>query len=128
MRWRRSARCCRPGPWCIRDGRRITVDAADIVPGDVVPLQAGDKIAADLRLLQAKGLRIEEAALTGESVPVEKTTGPAALTDAVLADRRSMAYSGTLVTAGQGLGVVTATGARNRARPDQHPGGATSSS
>ncbi len=98
-----------PRTMVIRDGRRVTLNAAEIVPGDVMPLQAGDKVAADMRLLQAKGLRIEEAALTGESVPVEKTDRPCP-DDAVLADRRSMAYSGTLITAGQGLGLVTATG------------------
>jgi len=98
-----------PRNMVIRGGRRLTIDAADIVPGDIMPLQAGDKIAADLRILQAKGLRIEEAALTGESVPVEKTTQPCPA-DADLADRRSMGYSGTLITSGQGLGVVTATG------------------
>ena len=65
-----------PRAMVIRDGRRRTIDAADIVPGDIMPLQAGDKISADLRILQAKGLRIEEAALTGESVPVEKTHEP----------------------------------------------------
>ncbi len=99
-----------PRSMVIRDGRRLTIDATGIVSGDIMPLQAGDKIAADLRIIQAKGLRIEEAALTGESVPAEKTTAPCP-DDAVLADRRSMAYSGTLITAGQGLGVVTATGA-----------------
>ena len=100
-----------PRAMVIRDGRRRTIDAADIVPGDIMPLQAGDKISADLRILQAKSLRIEEAALTGESVPVEKTHEPCP-DDAVVADRRSMTYSGTLITAGQGLGVVTATGTR----------------
>ena len=99
-----------PRSMVIRDGRRLTIDATEIVPGDIMPLQAGDKIAADLRILQARGLRIEEAALTGESVPVEKTRGPCP-EDAILADRHSMAYSGTLIAAGQGLGVVTATGA-----------------
>ncbi len=68
-----------PKTMVIREGRRITIDAGDIVPGDIMPLQAGDKIAADLRILQAKGLRIEEAALTGESVPVEKTRDPCPL-------------------------------------------------
>ncbi|GAB0150106.1 cation-transporting P-type ATPase [Marichromatium sp. PS1] len=92
-----------------RDGRLVTVEASDLVPGDLVQLQSGDKIPADLRLLKVKGLQIEEAALTGESVPVEKDIEPLA-SDAVLADRRCMAYSGTLVTAGQGTGVVVATG------------------
>jgi len=99
-----------PHAMVIRDGRRRTIAADDLVPGDVLPLQAGDKIAADLRLVQAKNLRIDEAALTGESAPVEKTHQVCS-ESAVLADRRSMAYSGTLITAGQGLGVVTATGA-----------------
>ena len=93
----------------IRDGRRVTLDTADLVPGDILPLQAGDKIAADLRLLHAHGMRIDEAALTGESTPVDKSAHACA-EHAVLADRRPMAYSGTLVTAGQGLGVVVATG------------------
>jgi magnesium-transporting ATPase (P-type) len=99
-----------PRTMVIRDGHRTTIDAAELVPGDILPLQAGDKLAADVRLLQAKGLRIDEAALTGESVPVEKAA-TACPERAVLAERRSMAYSGTLITAGQGLGVVTATGA-----------------
>ncbi len=94
-----------------RAGHLVTLDAADLVPGDVVSLQPGDKIPADLRLLRAKGLQIDEAALTGESVPVEK--GVASLPDdTALADRRCMAYSGTLVTHGQGTGAVVATGAR----------------
>ncbi len=93
----------------LRDGRRQTVDAADLVPGDVVLLEAGDRVPADLRLLRARGLRIEEAALTGESVPVEKSVAPVAA-EAPLGDRTPLAFSGTLVAAGQGVGVVTATG------------------
>jgi magnesium-transporting ATPase (P-type) len=93
-----------------RGGRLVTVDAAQLVPGDLVQLQSGDKVPADLRLLRAKGLQIEEAPLTGESVPVDK--GVAALPPQTpLADRRCMAYSGTLVTHGQGTGIVVATGA-----------------
>lgn len=92
-----------------RDGRLVTVDATELVPGDLVTLQSGDKVPADLRLLRAKGVEIEEAALTGESVPVEKGTDPLAA-DTVLADRRCMAYSGTLVTHGQGSGIVVAIG------------------
>jgi len=92
-----------------RDGRRITVKMEELVPGDVVFLQSGDKVPADLRLFKVKDLRIEEAALTGESVPVDKSTGPVA-PDAPLGDRDSMAYSGTLVSYGQGSGVVVATG------------------
>jgi len=95
----------------LRDGERQTVDGITLVAGDVVLLEAGDKIPADLRLLQATGLQIQEAILTGESVPVEKHTRPAA-SDAPLGDRGCMAYSGTLVTSGIGRGVVVATGAQ----------------
>ncbi|WP_295540292.1 cation-transporting P-type ATPase [uncultured Thiohalocapsa sp.] len=93
-----------------RNGRLVTVDAAALVPGDLVQLQSGDKVPADLRLLRAKGLQIEEAALTGESVPVDKAVAALAA-ETPLADRRCMAYSGTLVTHGQGTGIVAATGA-----------------
>lgn len=93
----------------LRDGRRSGVDAEDLVPGDVVLLEAGDRVPADLRLLQARGLRVEESALTGESVPSLKQVEPVA-PDAPLGDRACMAYSGTLVAAGQGTGVVVATG------------------
>jgi magnesium-transporting ATPase (P-type) len=92
-----------------RDGGWVTVPAADLVPGDVVRLMPGDKVPADLRLLQAFQLRIDEAALTGESVPSSKTTEPSAV-EAGVGDRGSMAFSGTIVSAGQGRGVVTATG------------------
>ncbi|KJL41879.1 MULTISPECIES: cation-translocating P-type ATPase [Microbacterium] len=92
-----------------RDGGWVTVAAADLVPGDVVRLMPGDKVPADLRLLQANQLRIDEAALTGESVPSSKATDPVA-GDAGVGDRGSMAFSGTIVSAGQGRGVVTATG------------------
>ncbi len=92
-----------------RGGTRFSIDAADLVPGDLVLLEPGDKVPADLRLIEAKGLHAQEAILTGESVPVEKTTGPVA-EDTDLGDRKPMAFSGTLVTAGTGRGVVTATG------------------
>jgi magnesium-transporting ATPase (P-type) len=94
----------------IRDGHRLTIPAEDIVPGDIVVLEAGDRVPADLRLLRQRSLRIAEAALTGESVAVEKHVDPVA-PDAPLGDRQSMAYSGTLVTGGQGIGVAVATGA-----------------
>ncbi|MCW5771549.1 MAG: HAD-IC family P-type ATPase [Rhodospirillaceae bacterium] len=94
----------------LRGGRKATVDAADLVPGDIVLLAPGDKVPADLRLLAARGLRVDEAALTGESVPVEKTARAVAET-AILAERGSMLYAGTLVAAGQAKGVVAATGA-----------------
>ncbi len=98
-----------PRAMAMRDGHRVTADAVELVPGDLVSLQAGDKVPADLRLFQSKGLQIEEAALTGESVPVEKDIEPVPR-NTVLADRRCMAYSGTLVTNGQGLGIVAETG------------------
>jgi magnesium-transporting ATPase (P-type) len=94
----------------LRDGRRLTVHAESLVVGDVVLIEAGDRIPADLRLLRATSLRIEEAALTGESAPADKSTDPVA-PDAALGDRASLAYSGTLVASGQGAGLVVATGA-----------------
>jgi len=94
----------------LRDGKRISIDSADVVPGDIVLLEAGEKVPADLRLLEASGLRVEEAILTGESVPVEKSTKPVQ-DEAALGDRTCMTYSGTLVAGGTGRGVVVATGA-----------------
>ncbi len=94
-----------------RDGRFISLPADSLVPGDVVMLQSGDKVPADLRLFRLRDLRIEESMLTGESVPVEKDVAAVAAT-ASIGDRRCLAYSGTLVTYGQGQGVVVATGGR----------------
>lgn len=94
----------------IRDGKRQTVPGESLVPGDIVLLESGDKVPADLRLLKARGLAIQEAILTGESVPVEKEIEPVAAA-AVVGDRSCMAFSGTLVAAGQGQGVVVMTGA-----------------
>jgi magnesium-transporting ATPase (P-type) len=93
----------------LRDGRRQEIDAADLVPGDIVLLASGDKAPADLRLIETRNLRIEEAALTGESEPVEKSPEAVAAA-APIGDRIGMAYSGTLVVFGQGRGVVVATG------------------
>ncbi|PZU49727.1 MAG: carbonate dehydratase [Microbacterium sp.] len=93
-----------------RSGAWTTIPAADLVPGDLVRLAPGDKVPADLRLTDTAQLRIEEAALTGESVPSSKQTGPVS-TDAGVGDRASMAFSGTIVSAGQGRGIVTGTGA-----------------
>ncbi len=94
----------------LRDGRRVSVDSAEVVPGDIVLLEAGDKVAADLRLMEAAGLRVEEAILTGESVPVEKFVQPVA-PRTPLGDRSCMAFSGTLIAGGAGRGVVVSTGA-----------------
>ena len=94
----------------LRAGRRTSVPAEDLVRGDVVLLESGDRVPADLRLVRVKGLQAQEAALTGESLPVHKAVEPVAA-DAPLGDRAGMAYSGTLVTYGQGTGVVVATGA-----------------
>lgn len=93
----------------IRAGQRQTVSGAELVPGDIVLLDAGDKVPADLRLLDVAGLSVEEAILTGESVPVRKSTAPVDA-DADLGDRSPMAFSGTMVAEGTATGVVTATG------------------
>lgn len=93
----------------VRAGQHATVPVATLAPGDVVLLEAGDRVPADLRLLRARALLVDEAILTGESVASVKT-GHAADAGAALGDREGMAYSGTLVAAGQGLGLVVATG------------------
>jgi Ca2+-transporting ATPase len=93
----------------VRNGQRATIAAAEIVPGDVIALGSGDKVPADARLIQAKSLRVEEAALTGESLPVEKHVD-ALPEETALGDRRNMVYGGTLVTCGTALAVVVATG------------------
>jgi magnesium-transporting ATPase (P-type) len=94
----------------LRDGERHSIGGERLVPGDIVLLEAGDKVPADMRLIRTSGLQIQEAILTGESVPADKATAPVAA-DAALGDRSCMAYSGTMVTSGQGRGVVVATGA-----------------
>lgn len=93
----------------IREGKRLEIAAELLVPGDLIWLEAGDKVSADVRLFITRNLHIQEAALTGESVPVEKSDDILADTT-LLADRVNMAYSGTLVTQGQGTGIVVATG------------------
>ena len=93
----------------LRGGERHVVPVASLVPGDIVLLEAGDRVPADLRLLRARGLRVEEALLTGESVPADKKEQPAP-GDADLGARHSMAYGGTLIVAGQASGLVVATG------------------
>jgi magnesium-transporting ATPase (P-type) len=93
----------------IRGGETRMIPADQLVPGDVVLLESGDKVPADLRLADAKNLRTEEAALTGESVPAEKSVDPVAEKSTV-GDRGSMAFSGTMVVSGRATGVVVATG------------------
>jgi magnesium-transporting ATPase (P-type) len=93
----------------LRAGETRMIAAEQLVPGDIVLLESGDKIPADLRLADAKNLRTEEAALTGESVPADKSTDPVS-TNATVADRECMAFSGTMVVSGRASGVVVATG------------------
>ena len=100
-----------PRATVLRDGQRVMVDGANVVPGDIVLLEAGDKVPADLRVIEARVLAAQEAILTGESVPVEKVADPVAV-EAALADRRSMLWSGTLVTRGTARGVAVATGGK----------------
>ncbi|CAN5888664.1 cation-transporting P-type ATPase [soil metagenome] len=93
----------------VRGGRRATTEAEDLVPGDIVLLESGDRVPADLRIIEAREVRVEEAALTGESAPVGKSAA-AAEADALLGDRSSMVYSSTILSSGQLRGVVVATG------------------
>ncbi len=97
------------GATVLRQGEKRQIQATELVPGDIVFLQSGDKVPADMRLFQVRDLQIAEATLTGESTPVAKDHGVHGR-DTVLADRRNMAYASTLVTYGQGRGIVTATG------------------
>jgi magnesium-transporting ATPase (P-type) len=98
-----------PKATVLRDGHRVTIDGREIVPGDIVLIEPGDRVTADLRILSSRNLKIDESILTGESVPVEKSSSPVD-GKAALAERFSMAYSGTLVTAGQATGLAVATG------------------
>lgn len=93
-----------------RDSHVIEVDSKELVPGDIVLLEAGDVVPADMRLLEVNSLKIEEAALTGESVPVEKDLSTAVSEDAGIGDRVNMGYQNSNVTYGRGMGVVTNTG------------------
>ncbi len=93
-----------------REGNIIEIPAEELVPGDVVVLEAGNAIPADMRILESASLKVQEAALTGESEPVEKSTEALKSAEVPLGDRVNMAYSGTVVTYGRGSGLVTATG------------------
>lgn len=94
----------------LRADQTLRIPAVELVPGDIVLLQAGNKVPADLRLLRARDLQVAEAALTGESVPVQKAVDVELVPETPLAERRNMAYASTLVTYGQGIGLVVATG------------------
>ncbi len=102
----------------IRGGRHVSVAAEELVPGDVVELRAGDAVPADCRIVEAVGLEMDEANLTGESLPVAKTAKPS--TARVPADRISMVYEGTAVAVGHGLAIVVAAGADTEARRAEH--------
>ena len=99
-----------PTATALRDGEELEVPAQHLVPGDIVLLQAGDRVPADLRLIESINLQIEEAALTGESVAVEKHAGPIASAEVALGDRKNMAYAGTSASYGRGRAVVAAIG------------------
>jgi Ca2+-transporting ATPase len=103
-------RLASPTARVLRDGTLLTVATRELVPGDLVLLEAGNIVPADLRLLDVARLKVEEAALTGESQPVEKTGALIRELDSPLGDRRNMAYKGTLATSGRGMGIVIATG------------------
>lgn len=103
-----------PEAHVLRDGHRQTIPARELVPGDIVFLEAGNYVPADIRLLEAVNLRIEEASLTGESVPVQKNAATVLDKNVPLGDRKNTAFMGTLVSYGRGRGVVVATGMRTQ--------------
>ena len=99
-----------PEAMVLRDGHRVSLPARELVPGDIVFLETGNFVPADMRLIEAVNLKIEEAALTGESVPVDKNAAAVLDADATLGDRKNTAFSGTVVTYGRGKGIVVSTG------------------
>jgi Ca2+-transporting ATPase len=99
-----------PQATVVRDGNAQRIDSRDIVPGDIVLLDAGAIVPADMRLIEAAQLKVGEAALTGESLPVEKNPDPIDDPSLPVADRKNMAYKGTTIVNGRGLGIVTTTG------------------
>jgi Ca2+-transporting ATPase len=102
----------RPGARVVRDGMVSRIDAEELVPGDVIEVEAGDQVPADARLLDAYGLRAQEAPLTGEAEPVDKNADARLEEETDLGDRANMIHMGTLLSAGKGLALVTATGMR----------------
>lgn len=98
-----------PEVWLRRGGERVRRPVAEVVPGDIICLEAGDRVGADVRLLEVQGLEVDESALTGESLPASKQVAPIA-GEVPVGDQRNMAFQGTVVTRGRGLGVVVATG------------------
>ncbi len=99
-----------PEAHVLRDGKRQTVPARELVPGDIVYLEAGNYVPADVRLLEAHNLRVEEASLTGESLPVQKNAAMVLSENVPLGDRKNTAFMGTLVSYGRGMGIVISTG------------------
>jgi Ca2+-transporting ATPase len=99
-----------PQATVIRDKQPIQISSKEIVPGDLVVLEAGNLVPADMRMIEVHSLRIEESSLTGESIPIDKTTKTLEETDSSLGDRINMAYKGTQVSAGRGVGIVVHTG------------------
>ncbi|HPH97757.1 MAG TPA: cation-translocating P-type ATPase [Anaerolineaceae bacterium] len=103
-----------PEAQVLRDGHRKSIPASSLVPGDVVFLEAGNFIPADLRLLEAVNLRVEEAALTGESMPIQKNANAILAEDATIGDRKNMVFMGTVVAYGRGRGLVVDTGMKTQ--------------
>ena len=99
-----------PESQVLRDGIRLSIPARELVPGDIVYVEAGNYVPADIRLLESVNLRVEEATLTGESVPVQKSAALVLSENAALGDRKNMLFAATLVSYGRGHGVVVATG------------------
>jgi Ca2+-transporting ATPase len=103
-------RLASPDAVVVRDGHQHAIPASDVVPGDVVVLEAGNFIPADVRVIEAFNLKVDEASLTGESVPVDKRADVLAPENAIIGDRKNMAYMGTMATYGRGRAVIISTG------------------
>lgn len=99
-----------PQVHALRDGEWTKIPSKEVVPGDILKFTSGDRIGADIRLIESRSLEIEESALTGESVPVQKNTSPLRIPNPGLGDMENMAFMGTMITRGSGTGVVVATG------------------